>query len=76
MRGVHSDRSAHAIHPVPWRIGAKLWPADDEASLFYALSLLTSPDAKNNDFAVTRRAIVLLNGVFSATQITQARLTI
>ena len=40
------------------------WPNDEEASLFYALSLLTSPDAKKNDFAITREAIVLISGVF------------
>ncbi len=40
------------------------WPKDDEVSLFYALSLLTSPDAKTNNFEITRQAIVLINGVF------------
>lgn len=40
------------------------WPKDDEASLFYALSLLTSPDARTNNFAIIRQAIVLINDVF------------
>lgn len=40
------------------------WPDDDEASLFYALSLLTSPDAAKSDFAITRQAIAILNDVF------------
>lgn len=39
-------------------------PKDDEASLFYALSLLTSPDAKRDNFAITRQAIVIINDVF------------
>ncbi|MBV8550216.1 MAG: hypothetical protein JOY54_02870 [Acidobacteriaceae bacterium] len=41
------------------------WPDDDEASLFYALSLLTSPDAAKNDFAITRQAIAIINDVFN-----------
>lgn len=40
-------------------------PKDDEASLFYALSLLTSPDAKRDNFATTREAIVVINDVFT-----------
>lgn len=40
------------------------WSDDDEASLFYALSLLTSPDASKNDFAITRHAIAIINDVF------------
>lgn len=40
------------------------WPDDDEGSLFYALSLLTSPDARKNDFAITRQAIAIINDVF------------
>ncbi|MBV8828555.1 MAG: hypothetical protein JO108_04945 [Acidobacteriaceae bacterium] len=40
------------------------WPDDDEASLFYALSLLTSPDAAKNNFAITRQAIAILKDVF------------
>jgi tetratricopeptide (TPR) repeat protein len=43
----------------------ELFPHDDEASLFYALSLLTSPDAKKNDFEITRQAIVVINDVFT-----------
>jgi tetratricopeptide (TPR) repeat protein len=41
------------------------WPDDNEASLFYALSLLTSPDAPKNDFAITRQAIAIINDVFT-----------
>jgi tetratricopeptide (TPR) repeat protein len=41
------------------------WPDDDEASLFYALSLLTSPNAANNDFAITRQAIAVIKDVFT-----------
>ncbi len=41
------------------------WSNDDEASLFYALSLLTSPDAKRDNFAITREAIVIINDVFT-----------
>ena len=40
-------------------------PKDDEASLFYALSLITSPDAKRDNFAITREAIVIINDVFT-----------
>jgi tetratricopeptide (TPR) repeat protein len=40
------------------------WPDDDEASLYYALSLLTSPDAAKNDFAIKRQAIAIINDVF------------
>lgn len=39
-------------------------PIDEEASLFYTPALLTSPDARKDDFAITRRAIVLINDVF------------
>lgn len=42
----------------------ELWPTDDEASLFFALSLLTSPDAKKNDFAITRQAVAMIKVVF------------
>ena len=40
------------------------FPRDDEATLFYALSLLSSPDASKNNFALTRQAIALIDGVF------------
>lgn len=43
----------------------ELSPKDDEASLFYALSLLTSPDAKKNNFAITRQAAALIKEVFA-----------
>lgn len=39
-------------------------PSDEEASLFYALSLLSSPDARKNNFAIIRQAIVIINEVF------------
>jgi tetratricopeptide (TPR) repeat protein len=42
-----------------------LGPKDDEASLFYALSLLTSLDAKANDFAMSRQAVTIIQGVFA-----------
>ena len=41
------------------------FPQDDEASLFYALSLLSSPDAGKNDFAITRQAVVIIQDVFA-----------
>lgn len=41
------------------------FPEDDEAAVFYALSLMTSPDANANDFALRKRAVAILNGVFS-----------
>ena len=40
-------------------------PQDDEASLFYALSLLTSPNASKNNFAITRQAVAIINDVFT-----------
>lgn len=40
------------------------WPDDDEAALFYALSLLSSPDAAKNNFAITRQAVAIINDVF------------
>ena len=40
-------------------------PKDEEASLFYALSLLTSPDAGKNNFAITRQAVAIINDVFT-----------
>jgi tetratricopeptide (TPR) repeat protein len=43
----------------------ELWPKDNEASLFYALSLLTSPDASKNDFAITRQAVMIIQDVFA-----------
>ncbi len=43
----------------------ELAPKDEEASLFYALSLLTSPNAKKNNFSMTREAISLIEGVFT-----------
>lgn len=43
----------------------ELAPKDDEASLFYALSLLSSPDAHKNDFAITHQAVVLIQDVFA-----------
>lgn len=42
----------------------ELSPEDDEATLFYALSLLTSPDVGKSDFAITRQAVTLINHVF------------
>jgi tetratricopeptide (TPR) repeat protein len=41
------------------------WPKDDEVSLFYALSLLSSPDAKKNDFAIARQAVTIIQDVFA-----------
>ena len=41
------------------------WPDDDEASLFYALSLLSTPDASKNNFTITRQAIAIINDVFN-----------
>ncbi len=40
-------------------------PKDQEASLFYALSLLTSPDASKNNFAIRLQAIAIINDVFT-----------
>jgi hypothetical protein len=41
------------------------FPEDDEASIFYALSLLASPQVNKNDFAYRKKAVSILNGVFS-----------
>jgi tetratricopeptide (TPR) repeat protein len=41
------------------------WPQDDEASLFYALSLLASPDSSKNNFAIARQAVAIISGVFA-----------
>lgn len=41
------------------------WPQDNEASLFYALSLLASPDASKNDFGITRQAVAIISDVFA-----------
>ncbi len=43
----------------------ELAPNDDEASLFYALSLLSAPDARANDYAIDRQAAAILAGVFA-----------
>ena len=40
-------------------------PGDNEAALFYALALMTSPKATANNFAITRRAVVILQDVFA-----------
>ncbi len=41
------------------------YPEDDEAALFYALSLMTSPKATDNNFAITRQAVAILQSVFA-----------
>jgi tetratricopeptide (TPR) repeat protein len=40
-------------------------PGDDEAALFYALSLMTSPKATDNNFEISRQAIAILEDVFA-----------
>ncbi len=40
------------------------FPDDDEAAVFYALSLLASPQADKDDFAYRKRAVSVLNAVF------------
>jgi tetratricopeptide (TPR) repeat protein len=39
------------------------FPEDNEAAIFYALSLVASPHANDNDFALRRRAVGILNTV-------------
>lgn len=39
-------------------------PEDDNATLLYALSLLTSPDVNKNDYAIARQAVALIKPVF------------
>jgi tetratricopeptide (TPR) repeat protein len=39
------------------------FPGDNEAAIFYALSLVASPHASDNDFAIRKRAVGLLNSV-------------
>jgi hypothetical protein len=51
-------------------------PDDDEISLFYALSLLTSPDAKKNDFAITRQASSSSMAYLAGSRTIPGRLTI
>ena len=41
------------------------FPNDDEAKVFYALSLLASPDANKNNLAYRKKAVSLLKEVFS-----------
>ncbi len=41
------------------------FPDDDEAAAFYALSLMTSPDANKDNFALRRKAVAILNVVFA-----------
>jgi hypothetical protein len=41
------------------------FPGDEEAAIFYALSLLASSQANTNDFAYRKKAVSILNGVFS-----------
>ncbi|MGH9618691.1 MAG: tetratricopeptide repeat protein [Bryobacteraceae bacterium] len=41
------------------------FPNDDVATDFYALSLLASPEADKNDFAYRKKAVSILEGVFS-----------
>ena len=43
----------------------KHFPDEDEAAAFYALSLIASPQSNDNNFAYRRRAVAILNGVFS-----------
>jgi tetratricopeptide (TPR) repeat protein len=43
----------------------EFWPEDDEASLFYGLSLLSAPDASKNDFAIARQAVAIIQDVFA-----------
>ena len=38
---------------------------NDEAALFYALSLMTSPKAADNNFEITREAVTILQDVFA-----------
>jgi tetratricopeptide (TPR) repeat protein len=40
-------------------------PGDDEAAIFYALSLMTSPKATDNNFEITRQAVTILEDVFA-----------
>ncbi len=40
------------------------YPNNDEAALFYALALMTSPNATDSDFAITRQAVAILQNVF------------
>ncbi len=40
-------------------------PGDNEAALFYALALVTSPKATDNNFEITRQAVAILKGVFA-----------
>ena len=42
----------------------KQFSDDDEASIFYALSLLASPEANKNDFAKRKQAVGLLSQTF------------
>ncbi|MDQ2842146.1 MAG: hypothetical protein M3Y72_14125 [Acidobacteriota bacterium] len=39
------------------------FPADHEAAIFYALSLIGSPDANDGDFADRKKAVAILNGI-------------
>ncbi len=39
------------------------FPQDNEAATFYALSLVASPHANDNDFALRKRAVSILNAV-------------
>lgn len=41
------------------------FPGDGEAGTFYALSLIASPDADKNDLAYRKKAVSILNAVFS-----------
>ncbi len=39
------------------------FPNDDEAAIFYALSLVASPHSNDSDFAIRKRAVGILNSV-------------
>ncbi len=40
-------------------------PQDDEAALFYALSLMSSPKAADNNFKITRQAVAILEDIYA-----------
>jgi tetratricopeptide (TPR) repeat protein len=43
----------------------KRYPTDEEAAIFYALSLIASPHAEDNDFAERKEAVAILDPLFN-----------
>ncbi len=60
-----SYESRQAAYSTAMKRVHERWPQDDEASLFYALSLLASSDARNNNFTIARQAVTIISGVFA-----------